>query len=65
MTILEKISCPICNKPGTWFEENAYKPFCSNRCKLIDLGEWAKESRIIPGPIDPNLLPDEDNDSPD
>jgi endogenous inhibitor of DNA gyrase (YacG/DUF329 family) len=59
MSILQNINCPICNKPNTWKSENPYKPFCSHRCKLIDLGEWASESRTIPGPIDPNLFDDE------
>lgn len=45
----QKIKCPICGKAGTWTAENNYKPFCSARCKLIDLGEWANESRKING----------------
>lgn len=44
----EKINCPTCSKPNTWTSENTFKPFCSNRCKLIDLGEWASEARKIP-----------------
>ena len=32
--------CPVCNTPALWTEENAFRPFCSERCKLIDLGEW-------------------------
>jgi len=43
-----KTKCPICGKKDTWRSENKYKPFCSDRCKLIDLGEWANESRKIP-----------------
>ncbi len=51
----QKISCPTCGKKNTWRTENKFRPFCSERCKLIDLGEWANESRKIPGdPIDPN-----------
>jgi endogenous inhibitor of DNA gyrase (YacG/DUF329 family) len=45
----DKISCPTCGKTNTWRTENAFKPFCSDRCKLIDLGEWASESRKLPG----------------
>jgi len=44
----EKISCPTCNKQNTWKHENVFRPFCSDRCKLIDLGEWASENRKIP-----------------
>ena len=43
------VNCPICKKPDTWKAENTAKPFCSSRCKLIDLGEWASDSRKIPG----------------
>jgi endogenous inhibitor of DNA gyrase (YacG/DUF329 family) len=45
----QKINCPICHKQNTWHAENSFRPFCSHRCKLIDLGEWANESRKIPG----------------
>lgn len=58
MNNLQKIACPTCGKKNTWQPENPFKPFCSDRCKLIDLGEWARESRKIPGdPVDPNLSP--------
>lgn len=42
-----KIICPICKKTTTW-EENAWRPFCSEKCKLIDLGKWALEEYRIP-----------------
>lgn len=38
--------CPQCKKPTTW-QNNPNKPFCSDRCKLIDLGAWASESYKI------------------
>ena len=51
-----KTTCPTCGKQNTWHPENAFRPFCSDRCKLIDLGEWASETRKIHGdPVDPNL----------
>jgi len=54
----QKITCPSCGKKNTWHSENAFRPFCSDRCKLIDLGEWANETRQIPGdPVDLNSLP--------
>jgi endogenous inhibitor of DNA gyrase (YacG/DUF329 family) len=67
MNSLEKIKCPTCGKNKTWIPENKYKPFCSDRCKLIDLGEWAHETRKIPSdPIDFNSISDDDaNDSGD
>lgn len=49
MSDKKKINCPICGKKDTWYPENAFRPFCSERCKLIDLGEWASENRQIPG----------------
>jgi endogenous inhibitor of DNA gyrase (YacG/DUF329 family) len=43
-----KIICPVCKKITTW-EENPWRPFCSERCKLIDLGKWASEEYRIEG----------------
>ncbi len=66
MNNLSKITCPTCSKPNTWHSENTFRPFCSDRCKLIDLGEWASETRRIPSdPVDLNLSPDGDNESTD
>ena len=56
MNKLDKIICPTCNKQNTWRDENPFRPFCSDRCKLIDLGEWASENRTIPGDsLNPSL----------
>ncbi|XXQ68163.1 DNA gyrase inhibitor YacG [Neisseriaceae bacterium B1] len=41
------VKCPTCGTPVQWLPENAYRPFCSQRCKLIDLGEWADEKHAI------------------
>ena len=43
------VTCPTCGAPAVWSRENRYRPFCSERCRLIDLGEWLKEERRIPG----------------
>ena len=43
-----QIKCPICKKKTTW-EENPNKPFCSERCKLMDLGKWASEEYRVKG----------------
>jgi len=61
MTTEKKIivSCPTCQKTVIW-NEQAYRPFCSERCKLIDLGEWAAEEKRIAG--DP-VHPESDFDS--
>ncbi len=37
-----KVKCPNCKKEVFW-DNNKYRPFCSERCKMIDLGTWAKE----------------------
>ncbi|MCU4674354.1 DNA gyrase inhibitor YacG [Catenovulum sp. 2E275] len=44
-----KVKCPTCQNEVEWKPENKYKPFCSERCRLIDLGEWASESHVIKG----------------
>ncbi len=43
------LACPVCRKASKWSTENRYRPFCSERCKLIDLGEWAGEGHRIAG----------------
>jgi endogenous inhibitor of DNA gyrase (YacG/DUF329 family) len=43
-----KIICPVCKNITTW-EENPFRPFCSERCKLVDLGAWASDEYRIPG----------------
>jgi endogenous inhibitor of DNA gyrase (YacG/DUF329 family) len=43
-----KISCPQCSKSLIWSTDNPFRPFCSERCKLLDLGAWASESYQIP-----------------
>ncbi|MEN9464043.1 MAG: hypothetical protein RL217_224 [Pseudomonadota bacterium] len=44
-----KVACPTCQKEVEWTEKSPHRPFCSDRCKLIDLGEWASESYSISG----------------
>ncbi|MBS6009063.1 MAG: DNA gyrase inhibitor YacG [Haemophilus parahaemolyticus] len=41
------VECPTCQKKVEWKAENKYRPFCSDRCRLIDLGEWANEEKRI------------------
>ncbi|MGH7489440.1 MAG: DNA gyrase inhibitor YacG [bacterium] len=43
------VACPHCAKPVPWTPESEYKPFCSERCRLIDLGDWLSEKHVIPG----------------
>jgi len=55
------VSCPTCAKAVRWEPANRYRPFCSERCKLIDLGEWATESYRIP---DASIPEDAESDKP-
>ena len=41
--------CPECKKRVIWSIDNIYKPFCSKRCQLLDLGSWISERHFIPG----------------
>jgi len=40
--------CPTCRAPVRW-KDNPHRPFCSERCRLIDLGNWAAERYRVPG----------------
>ncbi len=42
------VRCPQCGGESLWSADNKYRPFCSERCKLIDLGAWASESYRVP-----------------
>ncbi|MCC7183291.1 MAG: DNA gyrase inhibitor YacG [Rhodocyclaceae bacterium] len=42
------VRCPRCGKSVTWAPESRYRPFCSERCKHIDLGAWANEAYRVP-----------------
>ena len=55
------MKCPTCKKdvaPGS-----PYVPFCSDRCRLLDLGNWAMEKYRIPAPAEPE--PDAEDESKD
>lgn len=53
------VACPQCRKPAKWRADNPFRPFCSERCKLIDLGDWAAERHAIPGEVNPSEFDDE------
>jgi len=44
---MHEVNCPNCQKTVAWTNESRWKPFCSERCKLIDLGEWFDETNRI------------------
>jgi len=55
----KKTRCPICRKEAPW-DDNPFRPFCSERCRLIDLGKWASEDYRIAG--EKKDLPGDDRD---
>ncbi|WJV61966.1 DNA gyrase inhibitor YacG [Pectobacteriaceae bacterium CE70] len=48
MDDITTVKCPTCAKLVVWGKQSPYRPFCSKRCQLIDLGEWADEEKYIP-----------------
>jgi len=57
---LKQVACPNCKALSEFSPQNPYRPFCSQRCKMIDLGEWANENYKIPEKTPPKDL-DETN----
>ena len=45
---MRRVRCPTCRRP-TGLDGNPYRPFCSERCKVLDLAAWADERYRIPG----------------
>lgn len=52
------VQCPQCRKDVIWDQLSPWRPFCSKRCQMIDLGEWAAEEKRIPA--DDKLSEDEE-----
>jgi len=53
------VACPNCKNLSEFSPNNTFRPFCSERCKLIDLGVWASEGYSIPEEIKPSDLDDQ------
>lgn len=49
------VKCPTCKRAGEWFD-GAHGPFCSRRCRLIDLGKWFSEEHTLSDPLRPEHL---------
>ncbi|MBT0585537.1 DNA gyrase inhibitor YacG [Alteromonas oceanisediminis] len=49
------VNCPSCAKPVEWSETSEFRPFCSKKCQLIDLGDWATEAHSIPAAPSGNM----------
>ena len=53
--------CPTCNKQVEW-QDNSFRPFCSERCKLLDLGKWVSEEYRVPGkPVSEEPVEDDED----
>ena len=52
---MKAVRCPTCKKTGDWFA-GAFGPFCSRRCKLVDLGKWLNEENKVSEPLRPDHL---------
>jgi endogenous inhibitor of DNA gyrase (YacG/DUF329 family) len=42
------VACPRCGKKAAYSPKNKWRPFCSERCRMIDLGKWAAEDYRVP-----------------
>ena len=54
------VKCPTCRRPVEWSQASPFRPFCSERCRLVDLGAWFSERHAIPDDAD-----GPDTDGPD
>jgi endogenous inhibitor of DNA gyrase (YacG/DUF329 family) len=55
---MKKVPCPRCGVQTPYSPENRWRPFCSERCRDIDLGNWASEAYRLPEPSEPGADPD-------
>jgi hypothetical protein len=53
---VSEVACPTCGKAVPWRASEKWRPFCSERCRLIDLGEWLNEEKRIAG--EPAAMPE-------
>lgn len=60
-----KVNCPTCSHPVTWDKSSEFRPFCSKRCQLIDLGDWAEGSNRIAQEKEMSALTEADLDNID
>jgi endogenous inhibitor of DNA gyrase (YacG/DUF329 family) len=58
---LKNVACPRCGKLTPFVPDNKWRPFCSERCKMIDLGAWAAESYRVPAE---DQIPEDEEPSP-
>lgn len=62
---LKLVACPQCGDSVEWKPENRFRPFCSERCKLMDLGAWATERYRVPvAESDESEIPTDEDPAP-
>ena len=61
---VQRVKCPTCHREIDW-SQSPFRPFCSERCKLIDLGAWLTEKHAIPGEPAPEEATREHPERPD
>ena len=49
--MVKQVACPRCGTTAPFGPENKWRPFCSERCRLIDLGKWASGAYVISSPV--------------
>jgi endogenous inhibitor of DNA gyrase (YacG/DUF329 family) len=59
------VNCPVCGKAVPWTAASRWRPFCSERCKTIDLGDWAAERHVIAGGAPDRSEEDAPGEAPD
>jgi uncharacterized protein len=55
---MKTVACPRCETDVEWKPENKWRPFCSERCKLMDFGAWANEEYRVAGSSEPATIVD-------
>ncbi len=59
---MSDVTCPSCGKRVRWEPGQRWRPFCSERCRLIDLGEWFEERHRISEPAEGYTQPEHDEE---
>lgn len=55
--MVREVACPTCRQPALFAPENRWRPFCSERCRGMDLGAWASEDYRMAATVEPEALP--------
>ncbi|MCW5632154.1 MAG: DNA gyrase inhibitor YacG [Rubrivivax sp.] len=58
------VPCPTCGAPSPFVPDNRWRPFCSERCRSVDLGAWASERFRVPAEAPPDSPPDSTENHP-